>query len=93
MFQIKEEESVLDGILPKDFGKPETGTGMLANLLDKKNLVNGIGGVQKVANHQMVNGAGLKRPSSTEPNGEGNQVHPNKRPMLDCNGTMVIQIC
>ena len=76
---------MLDGILPKDFGKPETGSGMLANLLDKKNLYNG----QKVANHQMLNGAGLKRPSSTEPNGDGNQVHPNKRPMLDCNGTMV----
>jgi AT-rich interactive domain-containing protein 2 len=98
--QIKEEESVLDGILPKDFGKPEivNNSGMLANLLDKKpelpqrHLVNGIGTVQKAGtvNHVLVNGAGgIKRPSSVEPNGDGNQVPPMKRPMLDCNGTMM----
>ena len=92
---MKEEESVLDGILPKDFGKPDVG-GMLANLLDKKpetpqrQMVNGVGGgPQKVVvNHAIVNG-GLKRPASAESNGEGNGIPPNKRPMLDCNGTVV----
>jgi len=70
---------------------------MLANLLDKKNepaalqqrhLVNGIGTGPKIVNH-LVNGAGgLKRPSSADPtNGDGN--HPNKKPMLDCNGSLM----
>ena len=88
---------MLDGIIPKDFGKPEVGSGMLANLLEKRpemasqrqQFVNGVAQQQKViVNHTVVNG-GLKRPASVEPNGEGNGIPPSKRPMLDCNGTVI----
>jgi hypothetical protein len=46
---VREDESVLDGIVPKEFGKVDNAGGMLANLLEKnerpqQQLVNGLGG-------------------------------------------------